>query len=241
MTSVLPLSLKKVSIGYDGHSVANDVSFDVKSGEVFGFIGLNGEGKTTLIKTLLGLRDALNGDISVFRYPSGSRDAKRNVAYLPEKFMPAWFMNGNEFVRFSASLYGKDVENEEIASMARALALDASFLSNRVHTYSKGMGQKLGLIATILTGASLLVLDEPMSGLDPLARMRVKRVLLECKKNGQTVFLSSHILSDLDELCDTIAVLDSGEVKYLGAPAQLKKDMNSELLEKAFLSVIGRD
>jgi len=200
MTSVLPLSLKNVSIGYDGHSVANDVSFDVKSGEVFGFIGLNGEGKTTLIKTLLGLSDGLNGDISVFLYPSGTRDAKKNVPYLPEKFMPAWFMNGNEFVRFSASLYGKTVKNEEIEAMARALSLDEAFLSKRVQTYSKGMGQKLGLIATILTGASLLVLDEPMSGLDPLARTRVKKVLQECNKNGQTVFLSSHILSDLDEL-----------------------------------------
>ncbi len=234
------LSLHDVSVGYDGKSVASKISFDVHQGEIFGFIGLNGEGKTTLIKTILGLREVLSGNISVLGQPVYDLEAKKNVAYLPEKFMPSWFMKGEEFIKFSLSLYGKSVSDEDIKSMAQLLSLDEASLSKRVQTYSKGMGQKLGLIATILTGASLLILDEPMSGLDPLARARVKKALQDTKDKGQTVFLSSHILSDLDELCDRIAILDSGKIKYLGSPKELKEKLNETSLEKAFLTVIER-
>ncbi len=240
MTIICPLSLKDVSVGYNGQAVANEISFSLRPNEIFGFIGLNGEGKTTLIKTILGLREPLLGQINVFESPSGKQNIKKKVAYLPEKFMPSWFMKGEEFIQFSASLYGRDVKSEALHSMADSLALDKDCLSQRVQTYSKGMGQKLGLMATILTGAPLLVLDEPMSGLDPLARVKVKRILQSCKEERQTIFLSSHILSDLDELCDRIAVIDSGHIKYLGSPHELKKKMNEGSLERAFLSVIGR-
>lgn len=239
MSDPLPLSVRSVSAGYKDITVFSDVNFDVQSGEIFGFIGLNGQGKTTLIKTVLGLKDPVAGHISVLGASAGASAAKKNIAYLPEKFMPAWFMSGYEFIRFSVSLYGANVSSNQIDEMAKMLSLDVNALSRKVQTYSKGMAQKLGLIATVLTGAPFLVLDEPMSGLDPLARSNVKEMLLACKKNGQTVFLSSHILSDLDELCDRLCVLDSGSVQYLGDPRSLKKQEKKKSLEAAFLSVLG--
>lgn len=239
MSDPLPLSVRSVSAGYKDLTVFSDVNFNVQSGEIFGFIGLNGQGKTTLIKTVLGLKDPVAGQISVLGASAGASAAKRNIAYLPEKFMPAWFMSGYEFIRFSVSLYGANVSSTQIDEMAKMLSLDVNALSRKVQTYSKGMAQKLGLIATVLTGAPFLVLDEPMSGLDPLARSNVKEMLLTCKENGQTVFLSSHILSDLDELCDRLCVLDSGSVQYLGDPISLKKQEKKKSLEAAFLSVLG--
>ena len=239
MSDPLPLSVRSVSAGYKDITVFNDVNFNVQSGEIFGFIGLNGQGKTTFIKTVLGLKDPVAGQISVLGVSAGASAAKRNIAYLPEKFMPAWFMSGYEFIRFSVSLYGANVSSTQIDEMAKMLSLDVNALSRKVQTYSKGMAQKLGLIATVLTGAPFLVLDEPMSGLDPLARSNVKEMLLACKENGQTVFLSSHILSDLDELCDRLCVLDSGSVQYLGDPISLKKQEKKKSLEAAFLSVLG--
>ncbi len=240
MSSAIPLSLKGVCVGYGDKVVAKNLNFDLSEGEVFGFIGLNGQGKTTLIKSALGLRQALSGDISIFGNPAGSVDAKKNVAYLPEKFMPSWFMSGMEFVRFTGDLYGQKISDQDVYELAEALSLDKAYLSERVQKYSKGMGQKLGLISTILTGGALLVLDEPMSGLDPLARAGVKNVLSLCKSRGQTVFLSSHILSDLDELCDRIAILDSCELKYIGSPEDLKAQFDQNSLEKAFLCNIGQ-
>lgn len=239
MSDPLPLSVRSVSAGYKDITVFNDVNFNVQSGEIFGFIGLNGQGKTTFIKTVLGLKDPVSGQISVLGASAGASAAKKNIAYLPEKFMPAWFMSGYEFIRFSVSLYGANVSSTQIDEMAKMLSLDVNALSRKVQTYSKGMAQKLGLIATVLTGAPFLILDEPMSGLDPLARSNVKEMLLACKENGQTVFLSSHILSDLDELCDRLCVLDSGSVQYLGDPISLKKQEKKKSLEAAFLSVLG--
>jgi ABC-2 type transport system ATP-binding protein len=239
MSDPLPLSVRSVSAGYKGITVFDDVNFNVQSGEIFGFIGLNGQGKTTFIKTVLGLKDPVSGQISVLGASAGASAAKKNIAYLPEKFMPAWFMSGYEFIRFSVSLYGENVSSTQIDEMANMLSLDVNALSRKVQTYSKGMAQKLGLIATVLTGAPFLILDEPMSGLDPLARSNVKEMLLACKENGQTVFLSSHILSDLDELCDRLCVLDSGSVQYLGDPISLKKQEKKKSLEAAFLSVLG--
>lgn len=239
MSNKNPLCVESVSAGYGDITVVNDISFDVQAGEVFGFIGLNGQGKTTLIKTILGLKDPLSGKICVLGEEAGQVPAQEKMAYLPEKFMPAWFMSGYEFIRFSAKLYKKKVVCDDINALADSLLLDRSSLSRRVNTYSKGMAQKLGLMATILTGAPFLVLDEPMSGLDPLARVNVKNALLACKKRGQTIFLSSHILSDLDELCDRLCVLDSGKVQYIGTPKNLKSKMKKDTLEDAFLSVLG--
>jgi ABC-2 type transport system ATP-binding protein len=233
------ISAQKVLVGYEGRVVLDHVSLDVNKGELFGLIGLNGVGKTSLIKVMLNLRVAQGGQVFLNDNDCLTTKARQDVAYLPERFDPPLFMTGHEFIRFSAGLYGRTVKKEEAIRYAEMLDLSPDYLRRRANTYSKGMRQKLGLIATVLSGCQLLILDEPMSGLDPQARVRVKDLLMACHREGRTIFLSSHILADLDELCDRITVLHAKEFRYLGTPAGLRQEMGEPNLERAFLKLIA--
>jgi ABC-2 type transport system ATP-binding protein len=237
MTSALVI--QNLVASYDGkRNVLDDVSIDVRRGEAFGLIGLNGEGKTTMIKTILGLRRAVSGKIAIMGHPNTDQMARVDVSYLPERFDPPWFLVGDEFIRFSAKLYGRTVADPDIVDMAQCLGLDPAALPRSVNTYSKGMRQKLGLIATVATGCNVLILDEPMSGLDPRARVQVKDLILRERAKGKTIFLSSHILSDLDEMCDRVAILHQGKIRYDGPPVGARDQTGAQTLEKAFLTII---
>lgn len=240
MESSSALSVSGLYAGYGARVVLHDVNLEVGCGQTYGLIGLNGVGKTTLIKTVLGLKDAIKGDIRVFGRSNLQAECRRHIAFLPERFDPPWFLKGGEFVRFAASLYGRRVADEEIVSSCEDLALDPAAIKHKVQSYSKGMRQKLGLIATVLTGCDLLVLDEPMSGLDPLARSLVKDMLEKVKGQGRTILLSSHILADLDEICDKVSVIHDGLVCFTGRPMDLREQTQEHSLERAFLKVIKR-
>lgn len=239
MTKHPALDISSVHANYGGPSVINDITFSVMQGETYGLIGLNGAGKTTLLKTILGLKQQSSGSISLSSFTAGSAQAKKEVGFLPERFDPPWFLNAYEFIDFTMSLYGRKAVREEIDSMAVKLGLNVAFLPKRAQTYSKGMRQKLGLMTTFLTGCPLLILDEPMSGLDPLARSQVKSLMIEAKKEGRTIFLSSHILSDMEELCDRVAVLHSGTIRFIGKPSELLASSGCSTLENAFLGLIN--
>lgn len=234
------LSISDVKVSYGKTQVIHGISMDIAEGETFGLIGLNGAGKTTLIKSILGLRDVQAGDIHVFGLERKEMESRRRYAYLPERFDPPWFLSGIEFLRFSMKLYNVQFSDEQARDAAVRLALDPAALDRRVQTYSKGMRQKLGLMGTIMTGCGLFILDEPMSGLDPRARAAVKDMLLETKAQGRTIFLSSHILSDMDEICDRVGVLHEGVLRYLGPPAGLKAQTGTDHLERAFLKLIEK-
>lgn len=232
------LNIGNVTVSYTDKPVIRNINLDVQRGEIFGLMGLNGAGKTTLIKCILTLRNQNEGAILIDGVDRSSYQSKKSIAYLPEKFEPPWFLSGIEFIRFSLSLYKKNMTEGEIIEAAQALALDTKALKRRVNTYSKGMKQKLGLLGTLLTGSYLFILDEPMSGLDPLARSLVKKMILDMKHQERTIFLSSHILADMDEICDRVAVLHGGEIRFVGTPAELKKQTSCDNLEKAFLEYI---
>ena len=232
------LHVQDVSVSYAGKPAIQDVNLEVKAGEIYGLIGLNGAGKTTLIKTILDLRDQDSGDISLFGQAKAHKESKAKLAYLPEKFEPPWFLTGMEFLKFSLDLYKQKFNKQEMIDAAESLALDTDALNRRMNTYSKGMRQKLGLMGTLLTGCSLFILDEPMSGLDPLARSLVKKMILDMKDKERTIFLSSHILADMDEICDRVALLHEGTIRYIGAPQALKEETKSPSLEQAFLDFI---
>lgn len=234
------LSISDVKVSYGKTQVIHGISMAIAEGETFGLIGLNGAGKTTLIKSILGLRDIQSGDIHVFGQERKQMESRRRYAYLPERFDPPWFLSGIEFIKFSMKLYGVPFSDEQARDAAVRLALDPAALDRRVQTYSKGMRQKLGLMGTIMTGCGLFILDEPMSGLDPRARAAVKDMLLETKRQGRTIFLSSHILSDMDEICDRVGVLHEGVLRYLGPPAGLKAQTGTDHLERAFLKLIEK-
>lgn len=233
------ISMKKVAADYGNGNVVEDVTFSVHTGETFGMMGLNGVGKTTLIKIMLGLMPASAGETKIFSTQILDLKSKEKLAYLPEKFEPPAFLTGMEFIKFSLSMYKTPFHELTVLEAAERLALDPDALFRRVNTYSKGMKQKTGLLGTILTGCPLLILDEPMSGLDPLARVLVKDEIVACREKGMTVFLSSHILADMDEICDRVTIIHDGELQFLGTPKELKKETREDYLERAFLKKIG--
>lgn len=235
------IDIRDLSVSYGQKCVVPSVSFAVKNAHIFGLMGLNGAGKTTIIKAILGLRDYDSGSIQILGDHYLSRLSKSRIAYLPEKFEPPAFLKGYEFLNFALSLYGVKMTRSKMDEAANALALDKAALGMRVNTYSKGMRQKLGLLGTLLSGAQILILDEPMSGLDPRARACVKAMILDLKAQGKTIFLSSHILADMDEVCDDVAVLHEGGLRFYGAPHDLKKQTRTTSLEHAFLNCIDQN
>jgi ABC-2 type transport system ATP-binding protein len=232
------IALSGVSAGYGRLVAARGVSLAVHAGETLGLIGLNGAGKTTLIKAIAGLRGVQAGTIAVAGAAPGGARARAALAYLPERFEPPWFLTGLEFLRFSTRLYGLALPRARFEAEATRIDLAPEALARRTGTYSKGMRQKLGLLATLLTERQTLLLDEPMSGLDPIARATTKALLRDARGAGRTVLLSSHILADMDEICDRVAVLHDREIRFVGTPADLRAAGGGGSLEQAFLRFI---
>lgn len=238
MNATAPLAITTVDKSFAKHKVLEDIGFSLVKGEIFGLIGQNGAGKTTLIKIMLDLINAEKGTVDIMGISSKNLHARKNISYLPEKFQPSRYLKGMEYLDLALSYYGKTLDPQAARQQAAALDLDPAVLDARVGSYSKGMGQKLGLVGAFLVDTSLLILDEPMSGLDPRARIRLKEALLGGKRAGKTIFFSSHILSDLDEICDRIGVIHDGKLYFIGTPQAFKDKLAETSLEKAFLRVI---
>ncbi len=238
MGAVAPLLVQDIHKSYGKHKVLEDIDFSLNTGEIFGLIGLNGAGKTTLIKIMLDLITCENGGIEIAGISARNINARKNLSYLPEKFQPSRYLKGMEYLELALSYYGKPLDKEAAKKKAVELDLNPDVLSLRVGSYSKGMGQKLGLVGAFLVDASFLILDEPMSGLDPSARIKLKNELLANKQAGKTIFFSSHILSDIDEICDRIGVIHDGKLCFIGTPQAFKEKMLEKSLEQAFLRVI---
>ncbi|HXA35471.1 MAG TPA: ABC transporter ATP-binding protein [Steroidobacteraceae bacterium] len=214
------------------------VSFAVPSGCIFGLVGLNGAGKTTLIKCLLDFTFPDAGDVRIFSLPATDAMARRPLAYLPERFMPPSYLTGLEYLQMMSRLYGVTLENHRIETAVAAIDLDPAYLPKRVGSYSKGSGQKLGIAAVLLSERDLLVLDEPMSGLDPRARAFLKAEIKSAHRRGATVLFSSHSLADIEELCDGFALLHEGEIRFIGGAAELCERTGARTLDAAFLKAI---
>lgn len=236
---MLPLKISEISKSFTDRPVLDKVSFDVKENEIFGFIGLNGQGKTTLIKIILDLLDQDHGEAEIFGVSRVLPESRKKICYLPEKFQPSQHLKGEEFVTFVLDFYKNKYDPEKARHICENLDLKFEVLKQKVTKYSKGMTQKLGLLAIFLSEADLVILDEPMSGLDPKARIALKRELIAYKNSGKSVFFSSHILSDMDEICDSIAVLNEAKIVYSGTPQGFKQKHEEDSLDKAFLKEIG--
>ncbi len=232
------LRFSNVAKNYGRAAVLNDVSFEVMAGEFFGLVGVNGAGKTTLLKCLLDFCDTDGGSIDIFGTPHRQASARRRLAFLPERFNPPYFLTGEDFIQYVLKMQSTSYDRAEAERVLGALDLDVSALRLPVRDYSKGMNQKLGLAACLLSRRDLYVFDEPTSGLDPKARALLKSRLRELKQQSVTVFLTSHALADVAEICDRMAVVHDGRLRFAGTPAALCSRYASADLEQAFLRCI---
>jgi len=219
-------------------AVLAGIDLTVASGRFVGLAGINGAGKTTLIKCLLDFCGLDGGDIRIHGLDHRNPQARRHLAFLPERFMPPYFLTGREFVRFMLRLSHTPYDESAVLAVFEELDLEPAGLDRPVRAYSKGMTQKLGLAACFLSQREFYVLDEPMSGLDPKARARVKSILRRLHTEGRTMLLTSHSLADIEEICDDMLVLHRGTFAFSGAPDVLREYHGGIGLEQAFLKCI---
>jgi ABC-2 type transport system ATP-binding protein len=214
-----------------GRKVAlHGLDLAVQPGEVFGFLGPNGAGKTTTVKVLLGLVAPTSGEARIFGQPAGEPAARRRVGYLPENFRFHDWMTGNALLDFHARLAGMTTEErrERIPQVLELVGL-AGRGDDRIRSYSKGMTQRIGLAQAIVHEPDLVLLDEPTSALDPVGRREVRDLIRLLTSRGTTVFLNSHLLSEVELVCDRVAIVDNGRVvrsgrldDLVGGAAQLR-------------------
>ncbi len=200
------------------------VSLQVYEGETFGLLGPNGAGKTTLLKTLLGLVQPSAGQGVLLGKPLGDRAMRQRVGYLPENpyfydYLTAW-----EFLEFTAGLFGltKAQRQERIPLLLEMVGLNLKDARKKqMRRYSKGMVQRVGLAQALINDPEVVFLDEPMSGLDPLGRYQIREIILSLKKQGKTIFFNSHVLADVEAICDRIGILAQGELICIGGVDEL--------------------
>lgn len=236
---MIPLKVNGITKNYGKHRVLAGVDLQLEQGEIFGLIGLNGIGKTTLIKIILDLARADAGEALIYGESSRSVEARKKLSYLPEKFAPSRYLMGKEYLSLALSYYGKKLDLDLARTLADSVDLKPHVLEAKVGGYSKGMGQKLGLLGAFMVDQPFMILDEPMSGLDPSARIKLKHTMLNAKAQGKTIFFSSHILADIDEICDRIAIIHDTKIIYLGTAANFKPTFKETSLEQAFLKAIS--
>ena len=213
---------------YGDNVAVGGLTLQVQQGEVFGFLGPNGAGKTTSIKMLLGLVAPSAGSARLLGEPLGSRPVRSRIGFLPEHFRFHEWLNANEFLTLHGELYGMGKERlhlrERIKELLDLVGL-APFEHKLLRTYSKGMIQRIGLAQALLNDPSLVFLDEPTSGLDPIGRRLVRDIIHDLRQKGTTVFLNSHLLSEVEITCDRVAFIKQGEVLYT---SQLKSLIDGE-------------
>ena len=228
-----------VSKQFGRHRVLADFTLEVRAGEIFALVGANGAGKSTCIKCLLDLCHVDAGRMEIFGRPAAAPESRRPLVYLPERFLPPRHLRGREFLDFMARMHGVEPSPDRVCEMLEALDLAAIVLDEPVRDYSKGMAQKLGLAACFLAGKPLLVFDEPMSGLDPKARVLARRYLEGLRAGGATVFFSTHLLADASAMCDRMGVLHHGAMRFIGSPSELRARFPAATPEESWLACIS--
>jgi len=202
----------------------DNLSLQINQGEIFGFLGPNGAGKSTTIKLLMNLLYPTSGSARIFGEPVSSTPMRENIGYLPENPYFYDYLTPVELLVYVGRLFG--LGGDELKKRTRALIEDVGLghAENRqLRKFSKGMVQRLGIAQALINEPKIVFFDEPMSGLDPLGRMDVRRIILSLKARGVTVFFSSHILPDVEAICDRVAILNRGKLQEVGALADILK------------------
>ncbi|WP_003541865.1 ABC transporter ATP-binding protein [Desulfotomaculum nigrificans] len=214
---MLAIETNHLTKTYQGQGGCRDISLAVPQGSIFGLLGPNGAGKSTLVKMLVGLLHPTSGEAKLLGQPFNEPSVRKRVGFLPENFAYHDWLTGEDLLMFHASLFGLSR-----AEAARRIpeVLELVGLTNHSHkpvgSYSKGMQQRIGLGCALLPDPDLLFLDEPTSALDPIGRKVVRDLLISLKNRGKTIFLNSHLLSELESLCDRVAIIKKGQLIFQG-------------------------
>lgn len=217
---------------FKGRLVVDDLNLQVKQGEIFGFLGPNGAGKSTTVKMLLGLVYPTSGRVYVLGGSPYQAKIRAQMGFLPEQFRFQTWMTAIEFLNFHAHLSGLNATHSktripEVLERVGLLGREKELLSG----YSKGMLQRCGLAASMLTYPPVIFLDEPTSALDPIGRVEVRHIIESLKQEGCTIFLNSHLLSEVEQICDSVAFIDKGKVITQGPMEELRKEQLSVRLD----------
>ncbi|HEY6332180.1 MAG TPA: ABC transporter ATP-binding protein [Blastocatellia bacterium] len=207
----------------------DNLSLDVRRGESFGFLGPNGAGKTTTLKLLMGLTFPTSGSARILGNPIDDVLTRKRLGYLPENPYFYDYLTGRELLFYTASLFGisRGVAVGRVNQMLDTVGLDQKAADRQLRKYSKGMTQRIGIAQALINDPDVVFLDEPMSGLDPIGRREVRDLLLDLRARSKTVFFSSHILSDVEALCDRVAILNRGKLYKSGTLAELTAAQSS--------------
>lgn len=237
-------NLGKVYKGYHGFLkrektlALKNLSLEVRKGEIFGMLGLNAAGKTTLLKILLGFLSPSWGRFEIMGKGRIDVDIKRKLGYLPEEPRLYDFFSAEEFLHFCGQVFGlSKAERQKRTYKLLEILQIKSAARKRIKEFSQGMNQRLAIASSLINEPELLFLDEPLSGLDPVGRKIVKELILGLKKKGGTIFFSSHILAEVEEVCDRVGVLHKGELLCVESVESILCHFSS--LESFFLHKIG--
>lgn len=231
------IEIKNVTKKYGDKTAIKNISFDIKNGEIFGFIGHNGAGKTTMIKSLVGILNFDNGDILI-NNKSIKEDpiaCKLEMAYVPDNPDLYENMTAIDFINFVCDMYEteENIRKENIEKYSKMFEIENK-LNDDISSLSHGMKQKVALIAALSHNPNVLIMDEPFVGLDPKAVFDIKSVMKEMTKEGKTIFFSTHILDVAEKLCDRVAIIKNGNIIKIGKMKDIKGDSS---LEEVFLEL----
>ncbi|MFA7244052.1 MAG: ABC transporter ATP-binding protein [Patescibacteria group bacterium] len=233
------IKISHVTKKYGKEIIVDDLSLSIKEGTIFGFLGPNGAGKTTTLKIILSLIKDYDGIITIGGEMTMDAKTKEKIGFMPEDPYFYDHLTGLEFLKFCGELfnYSREKNNGYYLNILDQVGLyDAR--SMMVRNYSKGMKQRLGLAQALVNDPDYIFLDEPLDGLDPIGRADIKNIIKGLKKRKKTVFFSSHILSDIEELCDEIGIINKGKLLYSGS---VKKFCRGSAFEEKFVEVIKNE
>ncbi|MFR1182762.1 MAG: ABC transporter ATP-binding protein [Clostridia bacterium] len=240
------IEIKNVSKSYKkGKKVIDNINIEIRDGEIFGFLGPNGAGKTTTIKMITGILDIDEGDILIDgnSIKTNPLEAKKRFGLVPDN--PDIFikLKGIEYLNFIADIYKISEEEriEKIKNLSKQFEME-NVLNNKIQSYSHGMRQKIVIMGTLLHNPQNLILDEPMTGLDPRSSFDLKRIMREHTKQNKSVFFSTHILEVAERLCDRVGIINRGKLVFIGTYEEMKREFNKKAsLEELFMEITDND